>query len=49
MTNARDTYHHGDLRNALVSSAVRLIESGGTSAFSLREAAREAGYSGALE
>jgi AcrR family transcriptional regulator len=45
MTNARDTYHHGDLRNALVSSAVRLLESGGTSAFSLREAAREVGVS----
>jgi AcrR family transcriptional regulator len=45
MTHPRDAYHHGDLRNALVSSAVRLIEVSGTSAFSLREAAREVGVS----
>jgi AcrR family transcriptional regulator len=45
MRNARDAYHHGDLRNALVASAVRLIEAGGPSAFSLREAAREVGVS----
>jgi AcrR family transcriptional regulator len=45
MTQARDAYHHGDLRNALVASAVRLIEAGGPSAFSLREAAREVGVS----
>ena len=41
----RDGYHHGDLRNALVASAVRLIETSGTSSFSLREAAREVGVS----
>lgn len=45
MTQARDGYHHGDLRNALVASAVRLIEAGGPGAFSLREAAREVGVS----
>jgi AcrR family transcriptional regulator len=45
MTRDRDGYHHGDLRNALVASAVRLIETGGTSAFSLREAARDVGVS----
>jgi AcrR family transcriptional regulator len=45
MTLARAAYHHGDLRNALVSSAVRLIEAGGPGAFSLREAAREVGVS----
>lgn len=45
MTQARDAYHHGDLRNALVASAVRLIETGGPGAFSLREAAREVGVS----
>ncbi len=45
MTPPRDAYHHGDLRNALVASAVRLIEAGGPSAFSLREAAREVGVS----
>jgi AcrR family transcriptional regulator len=45
MTQARDAYHHGDLRNALVASAVRLIEASGPGAFSLREAAREVGVS----
>lgn len=45
MTQSRDAYHHGDLRNALVASAVRLIETSGTSSFSLREAARDVGVS----
>jgi AcrR family transcriptional regulator len=45
MTQPRDAYHHGDLRNALVASAVRLIEVGGPGTFSLREAAREVGVS----
>lgn len=45
MVLQRDGYHHGDLRNALVASAVRLIETSGTSSFSLREAAREVGVS----
>jgi len=45
MSHTRDAYHHGDLRNALVASAVRLIEQGGEAAFSLREAARDVGVS----
>jgi AcrR family transcriptional regulator len=45
MVLQRDGYHHGDLRNALVALAVRLIETSGTSSFSLREAAREVGVS----
>jgi AcrR family transcriptional regulator len=45
MALQRDGYHHGDLRNALVASAVRLIEASGTSSFSLREAARDVGVS----
>jgi AcrR family transcriptional regulator len=45
MSPSRDAYHHGDLRNALVTSAARLIEAGGVGAFSLREAAREVGVS----
>jgi AcrR family transcriptional regulator len=45
MSQARDAYHHGDLRNALVASAARLIEASGPGAFSLREAAREVGVS----
>jgi len=45
MTQSKDGYHHGDLRNALVASAAKLIEQGGPGAFSLREAAREVGVS----
>ena len=45
MSQTREAYHHGDLRNALVASAVRLIEQGGEAAFSLREAARDVGVS----
>jgi AcrR family transcriptional regulator len=45
MTQPRDAYHHGDLRNALVASALRLIEADGPEAFSLREAARAVGVS----
>jgi len=42
---ARDRYHHGDLKNALVEAAVRLIEQKGVSGMSLRGVAREAGVS----
>ena len=45
MSRSRDSYHHGDLRNALISSAVRLIEQRGEASFSLREAARDVGVS----
>lgn len=45
VTAARDTYHHGDLRNALVLTAVRLIETDGLDEFSLRATAREVGVS----
>ena len=45
MTITRQPYHHGDLRNALIVSALRLIEEGGPESFSLREAAREVGVS----
>jgi AcrR family transcriptional regulator len=45
MSRRRDSYHHGDLRNALISSAVRLIERRGEASFSLREAARDVGVS----
>ncbi len=41
----KSTYHHGDLRNALVLTAVRLIEAGGLDEFSLRATAREVGVS----
>jgi AcrR family transcriptional regulator len=45
MQRRKDTYHHGDLRNALVASALKLIEQGGQAEFSLREAARDVGVS----
>ncbi|MCW2669103.1 MAG: transcriptional regulator [Frankiales bacterium] len=37
------TYHHGDLRAALVSAALELLEEGGATELSLRAAARRAG------
>jgi AcrR family transcriptional regulator len=41
----RTAYHHGDLRNALVDAAERLIESGGGARLTLRAAAEAAGVS----
>jgi AcrR family transcriptional regulator len=45
VTSAKATYHHGDLRNALVDAGLDLVERVGAEAFSLREAAREVGVS----
>jgi AcrR family transcriptional regulator len=39
------TYHHGDLRAALVAAALDLLETGGEAALSLRAAARACGVS----
>lgn len=39
------TYHHGDLREALVLSAIELLEEKGLATFTLRECARRAGVS----
>jgi AcrR family transcriptional regulator len=39
----RSSYHHGDLRNALVKAALALVEKQGAEAFTLREVARRAG------
>jgi AcrR family transcriptional regulator len=39
------TYHHGDLRSALLHSAGELLEEQGLESLSLREAARRAGVS----
>lgn len=39
------TYHHGDLRSAVLSAAWKLIEKEGMSGLSVREAARRAGVS----
>ena len=44
-TIERPTYHHGDLRNALVLAAVELVEESGVDTFSLREASRRVGVS----
>jgi AcrR family transcriptional regulator len=45
VTVPKNAYHHGDLRNALVLTAVRLIEDDGLGEFSLRATAREVGVS----
>jgi AcrR family transcriptional regulator len=41
----RGGYHHGDLRNALVAAALKLVAKHGVEGFSLREAARAVGVS----
>ena len=41
----RRRYHHGDLRNALLSEAIQTIMESGTAALSLRELARRVGVS----
>jgi AcrR family transcriptional regulator len=45
MSTPKATYHHGDLRAALVRAAMELLEEGGESALSLRAVARRAGVS----
>ena len=42
---SRPRYHHGNLRPALVEAALRILETGGVSALTLRGAARRAGVS----
>ena len=42
---AERRYHHGDLRTALLAEGLRLVESAGAEAISLREVARAAGVS----
>jgi AcrR family transcriptional regulator len=41
------TYHHGDLRNALIVAAAELIEESGSLEFAMVDAARRAGVSSA--
>ena len=45
MTPQVRTYHHGDLRRALIEEGVKLARTGGPSAVTLREATRAAGVS----
>lgn len=42
---ARDSYHHGNLRQALIDATAALIEEKGPVGFTLAEAARQAGVS----
>ncbi|MFF5563701.1 TetR/AcrR family transcriptional regulator [Streptomyces sp. NPDC012623] len=44
-TSDRQSYHHGDLRGALLRSALRLLDVDGVDALSLRAVARDAGVS----
>ncbi|MFG7943170.1 TetR/AcrR family transcriptional regulator [Streptomyces cacaoi] len=41
----RRTYHHGDLRNALLDATIELVRERGAKGFSVSEAARRAGVS----
>jgi len=41
----KETYHHGDLRRALLDATLRLVEQRGPQGFTLRAAARAAGVS----
>ena len=41
----RSAYHHGNLRDALIASAIELIEENGVDKLSVREAAKRAGVS----
>lgn len=45
MTERSYSYHHGDLKHALVEAATDLLAAGGLEEFSLRGAAREIGVS----
>ena len=45
MTSARESYHHGNLREALVEAARRLIAERGLGGFAFAELARAAGVS----
>src|SRR3981081_4074052 len=45
MSQSKATYHHGNLRSALVRAALELLEESGESALSLRAVARRAGVS----
>ena len=47
MSKTRCSYHHGDLRNALIVAAAELIERDGTLDFTMAEAATRAGVSAA--
>ena len=41
----RSTYHHGNLRDALVMRGIEILDAQGLAALSLRQAARDVGVS----
>ncbi|MCZ8157212.1 MAG: TetR/AcrR family transcriptional regulator [Leptospira sp.] len=43
--NSKKTYHHGDLKKALIAASLRLLEEEGYQSFSLRKVAKLAGVS----
>lgn len=45
MTLARSTYHHGDLRDALIAAGLELARAGGPDAVVVREVTRQVGVS----
>jgi AcrR family transcriptional regulator len=45
MRLAKAGYHHGDLRNALVNEALRLLEKDGSTGFTLRDLGKRVGVS----
>ena len=47
MSKRKASYHHGDLRRALLDAALATVAEGGVASLSLREAARRAGVSSA--
>jgi len=47
VSKTRCNYHHGDLRNALITAAAELIERDNTLDFTMAEAAAKAGVSAA--
>lgn len=47
MSKRKASYHHGDLRRALMDAALATVAEGGVASLSLREAARRAGVSSA--
>jgi AcrR family transcriptional regulator len=45
MKKSKDSYHHGDLRAALIAAGLKQLESGDLESLSLREVARNVGVS----
>ncbi|ARN75706.1 TetR/AcrR family transcriptional regulator [Oceanicoccus sagamiensis] len=45
MATAKNNYHHGDLRSALLSAALEIINEAGPKGLTIREVARRAGVS----